>query len=118
MLKHNQYCNLLKCRLCRLPVLLLLVLFTLYPILDAYEDSFSYSPVKMDVSDDSVDASKRISRGHHALNTPIIDLFLPTSTINENSAFTISRREIPSHEIKCYHSCSPLSSDPSPPPFV
>lgn len=48
MLKHNQHSHLFQCRIYRILFILflVLVLFTIYPILDAYADSpdsFNYS---------------------------------------------------------------------------
>jgi hypothetical protein len=116
MLNKNEYCYLLQSRLYRLLFLLFLVLFTIYPILDAYADSFNCAPANMDVVDDSFNASELMSRGHHT-STPFNGLFLPVSALVVNSAFTISRKEIPFNEIKCHHSSPPLPSDLSP-PFV
>jgi hypothetical protein len=116
MLKHNQYCHLLQCRTYRLLFFLFLVLFTIYPILDAYADSFSNcSPANLDVADDSLYTSEHISRGHQTSHTSFNGLFLPASSIIENSSFTILEREIPINEIKSHQSCPPLSSDLSPP---
>jgi hypothetical protein len=114
MLKHNQYCNLLQCRIYRLLFFLFLALFTLYPILDAYADSFNYSPANFDMADDSFYSSEQITRGHPTSKTPFNGLFLPVSA-RGGLSFSITNREYPAIVINNTISCSPLSSDPSPP---
>jgi hypothetical protein len=115
MLKHNQYCHLFQYRIYGILFVLFLVLFTIYPILDAYADSLNYSSATMDVADDSLDTSKQITRGHHTSPTPFNGLFLPALAIIDNSALTISQKGISSNEIKSHQSYPPLSSDLSPP---
>jgi hypothetical protein len=115
MLKHNQYCHLLQCRIYRLLFILFLVLFTIYPILDIYADSVNYSTVNLDIADDSSNDSDQISLSYHNSHTPFISLFLSASTTIDNPACSIIKRAIPSNEIKSHQSCPPLSSDLSPP---
>ncbi len=88
MLKHNQYSHLFQCRIYRILFVLFLVLFTIYPILDAYADSLNYSSAPIDIADDSLYAFKQISRGHHTSTTPFNGLFLPSSAIIDNSTLT------------------------------
>ena len=114
-MKNNLYCNLSRCRILRILFLLFVVLFTFYPILDAYANSINNSPVNMDMADDSFDASELLSHGYHASNAPIINLLLLTSALIENPFCLISQREFPSNAIKPHQSCSPLSSDLAPP---
>jgi len=130
MLKFNIYiyCDYRQCKIHRLFFLLLLVLFAISPIADAYADSYCSSRGDFNDLNDSDDTvvinnlklngvRKPLHAFKHASKLPHDDhtLFLRTSP-QDGPVGRITKREIPFFAIKSSQICPPFSSDPSPPP--
>jgi len=131
MLKNILYSEILQCRIFKILYLLLIAVFTIYPVLDVYSHYQIYeeldcnagrveSASEVDTSDDGpsgsifhINKTNTPTFGQSVSNTgrePI-----QNASISDAPYYRFSGSIIPINEIISHLICRPLSSDPSPP---